>query len=823
MARGPAGFGQSGRRSDLVAQMRMEARGRKFRMVYRAVVFAIVMSALAVAGKLAIDVRNVGQAVTSTRAELAHGGSQALARAAADIQHGLSIRPDHDEIKLLDTLVRAQMQLDRGDVRADAPIDIEIPVGTHTELVVARGLVALARHDYGEASNACNEARSRTHESTVAPDHGAWLCGLVALGRPYDPLGMEQAIMTLSQATALVQAFTEYDRTLSALLLRAGRPDAAVEALGQARIHGSNHAGIAVDEAVVDAVMQRNSKRVVESMSKLLHDPSVLAMRDRARAQLAIGSAWLHEGDREHGLAALEQGWSIAPTWDQDTCDVLLEGMIRAGHARAKELVAQATLAATEAQAAAAWLRMSEGAYLDALTLLAALPQDHARVGYLQALALTEQQRWAEALPWIDRSERMWPGRVELAVARARAELRVANASAATTRLEALVAEHPHAPRVHTGLAEAYLASDDPDTRAKAKRVLRLAIERELIASEASLLLAELEYAAVKNTPGAIEQVLALFEQAAQKNPHVSRYPARLAQLMAELGLPERAHDVLLPIAERADVDATSLLVLVRAALVQEEPLSRKRTQTLEAWLAKARSHGGAVIDLEREHARLEIASGKASALASARARLEAIITNKPDDIEARVMHGNLLMRLGDTATAELIVKFALDQLPKHLRGRLYVLLARIEENLGRKRDAAAHVWQGWAQLVKNGSASDLLEAAAPAMRLWHAIQQPSGVRSIARDLSERLPYHPKAWLLRGQVQLDEGYIDHACASADKTIALDPKDPGGQALRGECLARRGDRAGAKLAYQEAVKLARSREEQTGYRKLLDHL
>jgi tetratricopeptide (TPR) repeat protein len=118
---------------------------------------------------------------------------------------------------------------------------------------------------------------------------------------------------------------------------------------------------------------------------------------------------------------------------------------------------------------------------------------------------------------------------------------------------------------------------------------------------------------------------------------------------------------------------------------------------------------------------------------------------------------------------------------------------------------------------------AELLATAEFAISLWWAIGQDRGALGIARDLTERAPFHARAWVLRGRAQLEADELDRARSSVAKAIERDDTMAEAHALLGDCLKAAGDQQAAAKAYQTALERAEDGDEARRYEKALRRL
>src|SRR5690606_11348898 len=108
--------------------------------------------------------------------------------------------------------------------------------------------------------------------------------------------------------------------------------------------------------------------------------------------------------------ALLAAAWETLPQWDLGPRKLAIQTALEAGEsAMPLAWLPGSGLGEAEQAIYAAWAVLLGGNVMEALERLESLPQEHPWVGYLQALALVEQRRFAEALPWVERVDAMLP------------------------------------------------------------------------------------------------------------------------------------------------------------------------------------------------------------------------------------------------------------------------------------------------------------------------------------------------------------------------------------------------------------------------------
>lgn len=806
---------------DLIGEVRAAERRKVVRRRIAVVVLLIVIALLGVVAKLLWDERRLQQGIASAHEQFSAGDPASLAEAARTLRGNLQLREADGDTQAALALVLAQTALETGGDPADARNAVAAAGGGSAEAEVARGILALLDGDHEAALAACGRADRLADDGGFAPRHASWLRAFVALAvGDAEPMG---AMAGLEPALETTDAWPAYHRTAIELDFAGARIDAAMQRMETARAQLSSDVGLAVDEALYLALLRRKVGGIGDAVDVLTQ--SGLGPRDRARALIARAAASYALGKRDLAGADVEDAKAIAPAWDRGTRLLAIEVLLGAGEAAAaRQWIEDTELPEARTDVLAAWATLAEGNAAAALGRLEKLPQDDGRVAYLQALALTEQGRFDEAGPWIDRAKRMNPGRIELDVALARTQAHTADAAAAAKQLEQIANDDAYAPRVWTAHGEALLRADAKANAEAAKKSFEQAVEREHLPAEALLRLGRLARFEARSDPEAFARAREHFERAAETNPHRSEPRAELGTLLADMGFAAQAEETLRAVAEEgAGPDALLRLAVVAA----ERPVIKGRKQRkkeIADWLDAAASAGADPNTVERARARIALADGSPEAVTIARQILDRLGPTDPKDVNLQVLHARAYVAYGDQAAARQILRTVQRKIRFQYRGRYHLMFARIEREFGSKRRAAALSWKAFTAMAKEGrSPAELLDAAAFGIKAWRAIKQKSGARGIARELTERVPFHPRAWLLRANVQLEDDKLDWACQSAKKAIALDPDLAEAHAAHGECLRRSGDRENAKKAYETAAKHAKGTPKAKQYRKMLRRL
>jgi tetratricopeptide (TPR) repeat protein len=481
----------------------------------------------------------------------------------------------------------------------------------------------------------------------------------------------------------------------------------------------------------------------------------------------------LQGGDVDDALEDIRTARELLPQWDRDTADLALETVLTAGLADEAEAWLKAIeLAPEDAAAYRGWMRLVRGEVAESLGDLAKSPQEHRRVAQAQALALAEQRRFTEAAAWVSRATTFLPGRPQLEVATARVALHTGEPAAALKTLEALAAEHPWAPRVWTGVAEARVAleADEKDVI----KALDRALAREWRPAEAAYLRAE---RAREGAQGEASQrkVLEHLELAAAAVPDLLRYRLALGTYLAQIGSLRHAKQTLEQAAEMPGAGAEAPLLLARLAVEDAVTQRKAPGKGARRWLIEAGRRGAAAEQLQREWARFELAEGTTESNAKALARLGPLISKEPKDVDLRALHVRALAKNGEDGDSRFSARAGVRRTRRTVDGPIYLAWALTESRTS-WRHAAQLAFRGWSKMAADHpTGHELMVAAEQTSRFWLAIGQPNGARAVARDLTEAVPLSPEAWAFRARVQLKAGETEWACQSAEQARELDAK------------------------------------------------
>ena len=579
----------------------------------------------------------------------------------------------------------------------------------------------------------------------------------------------------------------------------------------EARELAPGDVGLSVDEAFFKALKTESVAGVLDLVETLELAGSVVGP-DVSRLAIAKGLAALHEGEPDDGVEALTDAWERLTAADNDARMHVIEGLFTYGQLNRVASLRRDVHLGSQADALFdAWTDLAEGESKKALEALESMPQSLPRVAHLQALALVEVYRYAEAAQWVGYAQERLPDRPDLDVAAARVAVATdADRPKALEALERLAKDHPTTFRVWTGLAQARLSVADPSEAqtGEAVEALEGAIEREAAPAEASFLLAQHHGKFVFDEPEAAGLALKNYRRAAETAPRAPLHRAAYGAFLAQLARAREAKEVLGALVDDTSLGAVPLLELARVSSTDAALRGTPVDEGVSTWLAEAAKRGAAPGPLELEWARYEYARRNPQALEQARARLERLLEANPRDIDVRALYGSALLALGDTRTAKVKLREGIRRTLRTLDGRLYVVLARAELADGKRRRAASLAYKGWRKMVREPlPVGELLDTAPFVAKLWTDLGQPKAAATVGRGLTFRAPVSPRAWVLRGEIEIAGERPGAACRSADKAVELDEALPSAWGLRGDCLLALESYDDALSSYDRAVNLA----------------
>jgi Tfp pilus assembly protein PilF len=802
-------------RGDLIGDIHRQHRRRVLKRAAQFTLLAIALLSAGYAFKVVADRNDRRHALESARGQFVGGTMGDLESAVTVLSRSLERRPGDDETRAFLALARAHLWLEFGYDEDGARAAVDDAPASEPASQLARAVLAFAEGDVDEASRLIARFDAALSDPFLVQER-VWLTALVAVAQASeDPQALEEALASVDAARIEVPDAVALHRVAARVNVALDRHDEALAELQRARELAPSHVGLAADEALYNAYVHRELAGVASVADQLLaRDDDSLAPRDRAHVQLARSVSHVRQGEFGEALELLDRAIEGIASWDRQAERLIISTAAEAGDSkRVRRWAGSAELSELDRLVFRAWATLLEGDVMKALEDLAAMPQEYPWVGYLQALALVEQGRHAEAKPWLDRTDALLPGRIEIEVARARVELRLGDPDKARRQLEALAEEEPYAPRAWTGLGEAYSGPAEGRDPKKAKRALQRAVDREPVPAEAMLMLGEIWYDSRAQNPEGLEKARELFERASQTNPHLPRYRERLAVFLAELGYPDKALELLRELDEERGLAAATLLQRFRL----EVDAGNFEDERLDEVLDQAKDLGADPRDLERERARRLLARGDKESVAEAQAKLLALLESDRADVEARVLCAQSYLDLGDRKNAEATIMKGLTTTPVGDQGRLHLALARLQSRTGRWPKAAPRARKAWRDMVaERRPPSELLDVAELGTRAWLRERNERAAIAIARELTEIMGFHDEAWAMRARAELQGGEPVAARASIEKAIALEPNKARSQATLGDALIRFGLKKDAEAAYRRAVELAAGTPDEKAY-------
>lgn len=755
--------------------------------------------------------QRIEQGIAASREPLTVSSVNSLEAARTLLDATLEVAPDDPDVlgrrALVLTHLHVRGAVDATDVRAAAA---EAKAVGRPEGPLCEGMLAALEGDFDQARRAYEGAL--VDEALWVRTDAAWLQAVVALGHPYD-VAMEDAAVERLEASIETMPTSLNLRALATLVARRGDMERALALTEEARALAPEDLGLSVDEAffkVLKAESVAGALELIEALEGAVRGP------DAVRLSLAKGLAELHEGEPDDGIEALSDAWRALSPADNDARLHVLEGLLSYGRVeRVRDLRDGVHLGSQADSIVDAWESLARGKSKEALASLASMPQTLPRVGHLQAMALVEERRFSEAAQWVTFARTRLPDRPDLAVAAARLAIATGQETPrAREELEALAHEHPWTYRVWTGLAEARLAALDPhspdeDARSKAVDTLRKAIDRESAPAEAAYRLADYYGARIFEKPEEAALALKYYRMAAESSSELGLHRAAYGAFLAQLARAREAREVLIPLSDDASLGPAPLLELARISSTDASLRGTPVDEGIREWLAEATNRGAEEHLVELEWARYELARRNPQALERARARLARLVRGRPRDVEVRGLYAQSLLSLGELGLARSTLSAGIRRTRRALDGRLYVGLARVELAKKQRRRAASLAYKGWRKMVREPDlpVGSLLDTAPFVAGLWTDLGQPKAAATIGRGLTLRAPVSPRAWVLRGRIELAGDRAAAACTSGDEAVELDEALPSGWELRGDCLMELRAFDDAVESYEKAVALA----------------
>lgn len=819
---------------DLIEDIHRQQRRRVLKRAAQFTALAIALLLVGVAFKIIMDRRARSRSLETAHEHFIRGTPGEIELSVKVLKLSIDdVAAEHPPTLVAHALARAHLWIEFGRDPEGARAAVEALGGHEPGVSLAQAMIAFGDDDLAAAKVALEQDEASHGESEPDPfvlGERLWLRGMLTVAmQPDDEAALAEVATALTKQLEDAPTHVAPRRLLARVLLLAGDDEQAQEQLRIAREeHGKTHMGLWADDALYDAYLRQQMSEVSSVVDQLLAPERrvLLSSADIAHAWLARAVVHVQSGEPDEGLERLDQAWGGLPSWDRLAQRLAIQTALEAGDAsRVDAWLDDTSLPEEEGKIYQAWAVLVQGNVMESLRRLAELPQEDPWVGYLQALALVEQGRYVEAGPWIERTEKLLPGRHEIEVARARVELRTGDKALALRTLTALAQEEAWAPRAWTGLGEAHLLQDEPE-RGKARKALRKAIEREMLPAEATLLLAQIWGDRRGKDPKAETEARALYEKAAKINPHLPRYRERLALFVAEIGFPDQARPLIEDVLDEPGVGWPLVLLLARfEADAADSGQSKEGGYDPEPRLQEAQKRGAPPAEIIRLRARIDIDSGDKERLAKAQVALEGLVGADPQDIEARALYSRALLKQFDRKEAESVVRrgiAALDDSSKD--GRLLLAWAEIEARTGKSRLAAPRSRRAFMHMLDEGRPPlELIDAADMATRLWLRLGKERTAVVVAKQLTERLGYHSQAWTIRARTELGAGEALAARESAKKAIELDENNPRAYEIQGHALLRYGLKDKARAAYERAVELTQGTPREAEFKANLKRL
>jgi tetratricopeptide (TPR) repeat protein len=809
--------------SDLIEDIHRQQRRRTFKRAAQFVALAVALLLVGLAVRIFTHRQDQARALETAGQQLEGGTATDLRSAIVVLEPVLERHPDHPGLAAMDALARAHLWAEFGVGEDEANAAALALDENNPAAPIVDAMLAFAAGDL-EAADASIADVEPPADSPFMLNEVAWLRAMLAATKAEtDPEGLKTALSDLEATLEADPAAVSLRRVQAWLLLLSGDGEASLDALEKARDQSRSHLGLAADEALYNAHLHQELGGVASVADQLLEmQNETLSPRDRAHAQLARAVANVRNGEPKEGLERLEAAWGDLAPWNVMARRLALQTALEANNtALPRKWIEDSGLPDVERDIVEAWITLLEGDIMKCLDLLEKAPQAHPLVAYLQALALVEQRRFEEAKPWVERTDKLMPGRAEVEVASARIELRLGEKSVALRKLEALAEQEAYAPRAWTGLGEAHLLQEgDARDLKKAKKALQKAVEIEPVPAEALLLLAGI--AAEKKdggTEGKLE-ALELFEKAASAGSTLPHYDEALAMYLADLGLDHRAIELLRKVTDTRGV--TWPVVMRRAELELE---TGNLEADFDALFEQAKELGAPARAMDSLRARIALANGTKESVLEAQAAFRKLLEEQPADVHARVGYAMSYLKQFDRKEADMAVRRGLSVTPDGDVGLLWLARAEIASRTGKIKNAALYSLAAWNRILQEPTrtAAEILECGELTVRMWVRQKQDARALRIARELTDRVGYHTEAWTIRASAQLAAGEALDARVSADRAIELDPKNARAHEIRGHTLLRFGDKKNAKEAYEQAVEAAKGTAAERDYRANLKRL
>lgn len=502
-----------------------------------------------------------------------------------------------------------------------------------------------------------------------------------------------------------------------------------------------------------------------------------------AAADLAFYEAWVRPSETVpagvHGVpgrAALFQAFAAVRRGKQEQAAVALtdaRGQLLPWDAVAVTAALRLSFVAADVQGLRAWsedetrrysgeVRTLAAAYADVLSgqaenadaRLQGVDVDAPWVAYLHGFVAAEQGRWPDALRHSAVARRGMTGRAELDVLAAWVGAHVLDAQVAHDRLVALSKSSAWAPRGWTALAQASEAVGAPRAEIVGHYERALEVEHRPAGAAAAL---------AGHASG--DEALHLWTMASELEPAAARHQVALG--MAQIGQ-GRLTEGWANAGALENGDAQAWLTLVQLGLSRVGPKTPLDPR-VDNWIDQAQAAGAQAGAIEVARLRVAFVRGED---VSKRAR--ALIRSYPERADAVALSIRSLGRAGRVVAARRDRVLARRRLAKSDMPAISLALAVVLQEQGELREAAQLGFKAWSSLPEDAGSIEALRFAQTAVGIWLELGNTSGARAIARELTQRMPGSPDAWLLRARVLVAADAPDFACRSLGRARTLDP-------------------------------------------------
>lgn len=597
------------------------------------------------------------------------------------------------------------------------------------------GLLAPGDDD-PQASRALGLLAAMDGSASTGDTDGAWPRGLAA-GRTLELGAMRGAVSELKADSGRPAGAT---RTLAALQFTLGDVSASFATLD----------ALGTPAAAADLAFYEAWVRPTQALPSGVHGVP-------GRAALFQAFAAVGRGDQEQAALALADARDQLLPWDAVAVTTAL----------------RLSFVAADVQGLRAWseddsdryageVRVLAAAYADVLSgqadkaevRLQGFDVDAPWVAYLHGFIAAERSHWSDALRHSAVARRGMTGRAELEVLTAWVATHVLDAEVAHDRLVALSESAAWAPRGWTALAQASEAVGAPQAEVLGYYERALEVEHRPAGAAAAL---------AGHASG--DEALHLWTMASELEPAAARHRVALGMAQIEQG---RLAEAWANAGALEDGDAQAWLTLVQLGLSRvgpETPLDPR----VDSWIDHAQEAGaqaGAV-----EVARLHVAFVRGEDV-SKRARV--LSRSYPERADAVALSIRSLGRAGRVLGARRDRALGRRRLAKSEMPAVSLALAVVLQEQGELREAAQLGFKAWSSLPEGAGSVEALRFARAAVGIWLELGNTSGARAIARELTQRMPGSPDAWLLRAQVLVAADAPDFACRSLGRARTLDP-------------------------------------------------